>query len=159
MISLTRRTLQSLLLVASMFCVASLASCGPSTSSVAGTYELDKVAVKAAMQAEIDKQKESGEEDPMAGFGAAMAMGMIDSMSITMTLNADGTATMLMQMMGDTESAKGTWTLDGNKITVTAAAEGETPEPATGTVSGDIITLKMPESGDQPFDMVFKKKA
>jgi uncharacterized lipoprotein NlpE involved in copper resistance len=155
-----RHVFNSLVAIILLICVLSVNACGPSTSSVTGTYELDKEAVRKAMQAEIDKQKASGEEDPMGGFGAAMAMGLVESMTVTMTLNADGTAQMNMSMMGDSQAMDGTWTLSGANITVTAGPEGEEKKPATGTVSGDTITLKAAEGEEEmPFDMVFKKKA
>jgi hypothetical protein len=152
------RALRTLASLAFILCAFALTACSPSTANVAGSYELDKEAVKKAMQAEIDKQKAAGEEDPMAG----MAMAMVDSMTVTMTLNADGTANMnmTMPMMGSGQAATGTWTLSGSRITVTAAAEGEEPTPKTGTVSGDTITFEKVEGDDDmPFDMVFKKKA
>jgi hypothetical protein len=130
---------------------------GTSESSVAGTYDLDKEAVKKAMQAEIDKQ--SGEDAGMAEMGAAFALGMVDMMTMTLTLNADKTATMNMSAMGDTDVATGTWSLSGDTITLTIASQGETPEPVTGTVDGDTITITPPAEDEMPFNLVFKKKS
>ena len=121
-------------------------------ADISGTYDLDKAAVKAAMEAEMKAKGE--DKDPMAAF----AMGMIESMNVSMTLNADGTASMQMSMMGEAQTASGTWTRSGKSITVTMAEPGETPTPANGTIDGDTITLKPPEGQDMPFDMVFKKK-
>ena len=42
--------------------------------------------------------------------------------------------------------------------TIILAEEGETPDPANGTVSGDTITLQPGKDEDMPFDLVFKKK-
>lgn len=129
---------------------------GVSESSVAGVYEIDKAAIKAAAEAEMKKEQDPN--DPMAGFGASMMMGMIDSMNMTMTLNADKTATMVVSAMGQSDTATGTWSLSGSEITVTVASPGDTAEPVTGTVDGDTITLTPPSEEDMPFDLVFKKK-
>ena len=145
-------------LVCSMFAVSLLQGCSESVSAearVAGTYELDAAAVKAAMQAEIDQI-----EDEMEKMGASMMMGMIDSMSITLTLNEDGTANGEMSMMGEATPASGTWTIDGDNITVTMAAEGDAPEAMSGTVDGDTIRLSADdENADMPFDLVFVRQA
>ena len=131
-----------------------LSGCSKAGSNVAGTYELDKESIKAAMQAEIDKI-----EDPAEKMGAGMMMGMIDALNMTMTLNDDGSATLKMEGMGEMSEATGTWTVNGNQITVTAAEEGEEPEPANGTIDGDTITLSLENNdSDMPFDLVFKKK-
>jgi len=76
-----------------------------------------------------------------------------------MNLNADGTASMSMSAMGNTETSSGTWTMAGKAITIVAAPAGETPETIMGTVSGDTIALRPPEDQNMPFDMVFKRKA
>jgi len=139
------------LLIASM-----LQGCGDSgTAKVAGTYELDKTAMKAAMQAEID-----GIEDDMEKMGAAMMLGMIDMMSITITLNEDGSANGLMVMGGDEDPATGSWTLNGKAISITLAPEGDSnPETMSGTFDGDTIRLDAPEEEEMPFQMVFTRKA
>lgn len=142
----------------SVLCLAWLAGCGSSMGSVAGTYELDKEKIKAAAQEEIEKQKDSEDNTGMGGFGAAMVLGMIETMNITMTLNDDGTATMVADMMGQKDTATGTWTLNGKNISITAKPEGEPEETMTGTVDGDTITLKGEHDDDMPFDMVFRKK-
>ena len=65
---------------------------------------------------------------------------------ITMTLNADGT--MAMAMPGE-EPVLGTWTLEGDKITVTAD-----DSPVEGTVSEGMIILA--EDGGE---MIFTREA
>lgn len=54
--------------------------------------------------------------------GSANGMEMdVSGMGISMefTLNADGSANVHMEMYGQTQDAEGTWTLDGDKLTVT----------------------------------------
>jgi len=153
---MTIRSLRSVALLAAALCVAALPGCGDSMADVAGVYELDKQAIKSAVEAEIEASKDS--DDPMAGMGAAMVARMVDAMVMELTLNADGTASMDMEMMGDSTTATGTWSLDGNAITISLAEEGEEPDAASGTIDGDTITMEMPEDDDAPFDLVFTRK-
>jgi hypothetical protein len=155
---IVRLTAFAAVLLLVLVSVLSLAGCGASAASVAGTYELDKEAVKAAARAEIETQKDSEEQDEMAEFGNVMMLGMIDSMAMTLTLNADGTAQIVTRMMGNADTARGTWKLDGKTITISAAAEGEELTAMKGTVDGDTITMQ-PDDEDMPFAPVFKKKA
>ena len=62
---------------------------------------------------------------------------------IVMTLNADGSATMAMPTTG--ESSTGTWTLGGDKITVTID-----DDPVEGTVSEGAIVLEQ-DGGEMVF--------
>lgn len=142
--------LMGLFLIASM-----LQGCGDSAvSKAAGTYELDTAAMRTSMQAEIDKI-----EDQMEKMGASMMLGMIGEMSITITLNADGTANGVMVMAGEEDPATGSWTLEGNAISITMTPEGEsTAETMTGTFEGDTIRLDAPGE-EMPFQMIFKRKA
>ncbi|MBR2854872.1 MAG: hypothetical protein IKE81_11155 [Clostridia bacterium] len=66
---------------------------------------------------------------------------------MTMTLNADGTGTMISPVQGG--EAPAAWTMEGDKITITV-----NDSPATGTVTADAITLE--ESG---MEIVFTRDA
>ena len=149
----SRSTVLAIMLLA-LLSAATLGGCSDPKAKAAGTYDVDKVALKAAAQAHV---KAKGENSP-EGQNAAMMAGMIDAMSITLTLNADGTASMISAMMGQSQTATGTWTISGSAITITASKAGEAPETVTGTVSGDTITLKPPKGEDMPFDLVMKKR-
>lgn len=129
-----------------------LPGCESAMDRAAGSYDLDKTQVKAAMQKEIDKL-----EDPAEKAQMSMMMGMIDAFSMTLTLNADGTATGEMGMGGDSQDATGTWTINGDQVSVTLAAEGEEPETMSGTLSGDTLKFDPPEEEDVPFDLVFTR--
>ena len=65
---------------------------------------------------------------------------------MTMTLNADGTGTMISPVQGG--EAPAAWTMEGDKITITV-----NDSPATGTVTADAITLE--ESG---MEIVFTRE-
>ena len=133
-------------LVLCLTVVVMLQACG---SNPAGTYVLDKEAIKVAARAEMEKS-----DDEAGQIGGEMALGMIDAMNMTITLNADGTAEGSISMMGQTDKATGTWTLDGDKISVTMAGEGESPQTMSGTWNGDTIELS---DGEQPYPIVLKK--
>lgn len=95
-----------------------VAGCGgASAGSAAGTYELDKAAMKEAMLAAVPAEQKANKE------AMAMIESMASSMEGTVELKADGTATMRMkmEMMGKTmdDSETGTWKLDGNKLSIT----------------------------------------
>lgn len=145
-------------LVCSMFAVSLLQGCSESVSAearVAGTYELDAAAVKAAMQAEIDQI-----EDEMARGVASMALKRFDRMSATVTLNEDGTANSEESRGGEPTLATGTWTLDGDTITITMAAEGGEPRSMSGSIDGDTMRLSADdENADMPFELVFIRQA
>lgn len=146
----------TLVLFCSLFAVSLLQGCGEQASAesrVAGTYELDTDAAKAAMQAEIDQM-----EDEMEKMGATMMLGMIDSISMTLTLNEDGTANGEMTRDGEPNPATGTWTLDGDSITISMAAEGDEPDAMSGTVDGDTIRMSG-DDAEMPFDLVFVRQA
>jgi hypothetical protein len=143
-----------MVLLCSMFVISMLQGCGESaTARAAGTYELDTTAMKAAVQAEIDSM-----EDEMEKMAAGMMLGMLDGMSMTLTLNEDGTASGVVVMNGEEDPATGTWTLDGDSISITMESEDTAAEEMTGTLEGDTIRLSNP--GDEmPFDMVFNRRA
>jgi hypothetical protein len=153
---MTSRSRIFAVLLVSFLSMALLSGCG---GSVAGTYDMDKVAVKAAAEAEIKKQQEKDPNNPMAAMGSGMVMGMIDAMTFTLTLNEDGTASMVISGMGPAETTTGNYKVDGSNITLTMTEKGGSPESITGTVSGDTIRLKPPKADDMPFDLVFKKRS
>ncbi|MFO1053265.1 MAG: hypothetical protein U1F36_13720 [Planctomycetota bacterium] len=134
-----------------------LTACGG--GSVAGKYSLDTAAVKAAMMkaggADADKlpadQKKQMEE---------MMNKMVEAMKCDMTLGADGTFECVMEMpMVGKSSIKGTYKVDGDKITMTGKEQGKADakeETKSGTISGSTITMTE-EEGGQKMTMVFKK--
>lgn len=153
---MTRSFLIVASLLSALLCAAMLQGCGDATpSSAVGVYELDKAAMKASMQAEIDKI-----EDPMEKMGASMAMSFMDSMSMTIDLKADGTVEAVTNVpMGGTDSARGTWSMKGSAITfkMTHTDEGD-PEEMTGTLKGGTLELTTPDEAEMPYNLVFNKK-
>ena len=120
-----------------------LSACGSDSSDAAGTYTLDKTAMKALL------------EEKMGPGSAAM----LERMNIEVTLNADGSFAVKADEDGK-GGAKGTWELDGTKLLVTTTHQNgekeEKPETLTGKLEGDVITFRPKK--DMPFDLILKKK-
>ena len=53
-------------------------------------------------------------------------------MTWTLVFNEDGTAVNTMEMMGETQTAEGTWSMDGNTVTITIEGEPKDVEIADG---------------------------
>jgi len=125
-------------------------------SSVAGTYELVKGPhLLDAMKANMPKQA-----GPMADEMIKHLQATIDEMAMTTTLKPDGTFTVSGKM-GVKISASGTWTLEGDKLLMTATQEEgkkrDDPETSTWIVDGK--TLRMAEKKEgQLFDIVLERK-
>jgi hypothetical protein len=107
----TGRALALLLVLAlGALVVAGLSACGDGGTDVSGTYVFD-----------------SGTEEGMEGF--------------TLTLGSDETFTLAQEGTEEAEgmSISGTYTLDGDKITL--KVEGEDGESEVGTVEGDKLVF------------------
>jgi len=123
-----------------------LAACGPAsaTNKVPGTYVVDTKALIANIPAtDKEEAKKNGVDTEK------MIAGMFEGTS--MELLADGTATM-KGPMAKGEEGKGTWKLDGDKITITTKGESKTGKFDNGT-----ITLDLPD-GRGPKQLIFRKK-
>lgn len=130
---------------------------GPETTH-AGTWELDIQVVKDAMMAEIAEIEDPAERQAME-FGMAMlGSGMLDAMSMTLTLNPDGSAVSMTSMMGESESVSGTWSARGDVLTINMTQDGES-EAISAVVEGDTLELLPPEGEDMPFRMLMRKQA
>ena len=60
------------------------------------------------------------------------------TMEMVMVLNEDGTAASVVSMFGDSSEGAGTWTMDGDKITVTIEDSPAEFTLADGELSGDM---------------------
>ncbi len=117
-----------------------VAACGgkAGASGLVGTWVIDKAQTKqeAAKQAKPD-------EDPK------VAAGMIDAMTVEATFEAGGTwnATMTMPAPLGASKADGTWTLDGQNLTMALVhkdgKDAPDPTPDKGTFDGDRIRMDM----------------
>lgn len=131
------------------------AACGG--SSVAGKYSLDTSAMKAEMQKSMGADADKMPADEKKQMEEMMAK-MLESMKCDMTLGADGTFDVAMDMpMVGKSSIVGTYKVEGDKITMTGKEQGKDKEETkTGTVSGNTITMTEDDDGKK-MTLVFKK--
>jgi len=149
-----------LAVVFALFFVAGCGGGGPE-----GTYELDVDGVEEAMvdmaRQQMEKTLESMpaemrdrmKEDMEKNMAKTMeeAKKQAEQMKMSLTLEAGGVLTM-SGMEGDKEkTGKGTWKIDGDKITLTMTHEDgkemRKPEAIEGKYDGGEITLKLPGAG------------
>ena len=154
------RNLPSLAVLAAVaLAAASLAGCGKSPDAkYAGTWELDKEVIMEAMMAEIAAVEDPAERQMMEMGMAMMGASMLDTMSMTLTLNADGTVTSTTHMMGESDTVHGRWSSRGRTVTIEVTQDGET-ESITAEFDGDAaLEVIPPEGEDVPFRMVMRRQ-
>ncbi len=141
----------ALLLLATIACIGVLPGCGSDANAdIVGTYELDTDAVKAELAAAATESEE-------AAAKAEFASMLLDAMEMSITLKSDGTLDIRVRAMGDSDEQAGTWTRNGNELTITTAKEGDEPETGTVIIEGNNLRL-MPDPGDDmPIEMIFQK--
>lgn len=155
------RTLPSLAVLAAAALAATLlAGCGKSPDAqFAGTWELDKEVIMEAMLAEIAEVEDPAERQMMEMGMAMMGASMLETMSMTLVLNADGTASSTTRMMGESDTVQGRWSSRGRTVTIEMSQDGQT-ESITAEYDGDAtLELIPPEDEDVPFRMVMRRKA
>jgi hypothetical protein len=155
---MNRNTLFTPALAVMFLAAGLLQGCGQSAESKhAGTYELDKAVIMEDMEATIAAIEDPEEREGMEMGMAMMGAGMLDMMQMSITLNADGTASSTSLMMGETETVTGTWSARGDQVRIEMVQDGQT-EAVSGKITGDLLELIPPEDEDIPFRMVLKKK-
>ena len=143
-------------LAASLFTLSLFAACsGSAASSVPGIYEVDKVAFKSAMMAEVPAEHRTPE-------ATKMMEGFVDGMSMTVELKADNTATMNMKgsMMGQPmdSSETGTWSLDGTKLSIKTKGKDGKEETKVADYANGSFTVEDEMQPGKKMKMTFKKK-
>lgn len=147
-------TLATLLAFATLTLAAMLLpACSKAEPSIAGTYTLEKDAVKAALREEINTI-----EDPEEKFMAQMVLGFIDSLEMSITLNDDKTASAVTRAMNTTDTATGTWSRSGENITITLAPPDIEPQAMRGTIRNDTLELHPPETEDVNYRLIFRRQ-
>lgn len=141
--------------VLSVLAMTFLASCGgDAAASPAGKYALDKAAFEADMKASMPADAPT--EGPAAQMMAMFLKGM-EGMDGSIELKADNTCSLSMTMMGQEKKADGTWTLDGEKFTMTAPEDGK-DVTRSGTFKDGVIVIEE-EKGGKKMTMKFQKAA
>lgn len=154
-----RTPLDMAVLAAVLLGASLLLGCGkPAEVAHAGTWELDIQVVKDAMAAEIAGIEDPEERQAMEIGMAMIGSGMLDAMKMTLTLNADGTASSTTSMMGESETVQGTWSASGNRLTIEMVQDNKSEE-VNAVVEGDTLELIPPEDEEMPFRMIMRKQA
>lgn len=133
---------RTLALIASLSLLAGAAllpACESPESKLAGTYELDKETTRESMQERIDIM-----EDEQDIAEAQMLMQALDQFNWTITLNEDMTVTGNSVIMGQTETFRGTWSLDADDIAIRFTEPEEQPELVNGVIHSEDTILLMP---------------
>lgn len=116
-----KKKILSFMLAVCLFvpCLFMLTACG--NSGVVGKYSLYAISsegitwTKADFEAKVDSEDLSEIEQGLM----VMASMLFEENAITLELKDDNTVVFAMSMMGQTEETTGTWTQDGDKITMT----------------------------------------
>jgi len=147
-------------LAAMLMALVALQGCGKAVESRhAGTYELDKAVIMESIAAEIAAIQDPEEREAMEMGLATVGSGMLEMMRLTVTLNADGTASSTTSMMGESETVTGTWVVRGDAVTITMIEADGGSEPVNGRITGDTLELFPPEDEELPFRMVLRRQA
>jgi hypothetical protein len=153
-----RRIVLFPMLAAGLLVFGALQGCGKAGESRhAGTYELDKALIMESIAAEIAAIEDPEEREAMEMGLAMVGSGMLDMMRLTVTLNADGTASSTTSMMGESETVSGTWVARGDAVTITMIEADGGSEPVNGMITGDTLELFPPEDEELPFRMVLRR--
>jgi hypothetical protein len=145
-------------LAATLIALGALQGCGKAAESRhAGTYELDKAVIMESIEAEIAAIEDPEEREAMEMGLAMVGSGMLDMMRLTITLNADGTASSTTSMMDESETVSGTWVARGDAVTISMIEADGSAEPVNGMITGDTLELFPPEDEELPFRMVLRR--
>ncbi len=136
-----------------LLCLVVLPGCDSAESKSAGNYMLDKEHMKSQVEAEMASASEADKA------AMQMALQMLDSMSMSIELNADGSARSTVSLAGESQTSSGTWTLSGKNVSITMTDPEGNAETITGTLDGEVLELSPPADADMPGNMVFRKRA
>lgn len=119
-------------------------------ANLAGTYVLDRDAMKAQVQTRIEAT-----EDPQTITNLQMTQGAIDAMEMVLTLHEDGTLSGDSVTLGRQFTLGGTWRVNGDSITIEMSANDQEPKPYPGQLTGDRIRLE-PSSETAAYGIVLQ---
>ncbi len=125
--------------IARIFAVSALAFfAAKAFAGLDGTYSLDLASLKETITASPEFQQIPEEQ-------RGMALAIFDSMKVTMTFK-DGAFSGHADVMGQVEEGKGSYTLEGDELTITVTekngvAEAD-PEVNKAKVEGDRIAIR-----------------
>ncbi len=148
--------MKTLFQVLSFAALLTLSACGAGADPAVGTWKLDKDATEPHFMAMLGEQMANAPAEMQD-----MMKQMLRSMEASMELKADGTAQIMtttpagpMGGQPEVKNESGTWKNDNGTITMTKEGEAD---PASGSLDGDTLTLKIAENG-KTMTMVFARQ-
>ncbi|MBI5852058.1 MAG: hypothetical protein HZB39_13680 [Planctomycetes bacterium] len=127
---------------------------GSAASSAAGKWSLDPVSMSDMILKQQEKELAALPADERAKM-EAMVKEQSKAMKGDLTIGADNTFTVTMDMGPMHSEVKGTWKLDGNRIAMTGKEVGKDKEETMfGALDGDRLTVEG-EQGGQKMAMTF----
>lgn len=112
------------------------------SNDAAGEWTLDTT----AMLEEMRKNPQFKTMMEEGGESAVKFVDMIKSMKVTVDLNADNSFSGTMEGMGQKSTAKGTWALEGDKLTISTTEEDgrakDPPETEVFTFNEETLVLE-----------------
>jgi len=134
----------------------------PAILEVAGTYTVDIDALVEAMVAAM--QEESGGELPQEFLDMFVEQfrTQLEESDLAFVFETDLTWKVAGTMAGETQDAGGTWSREGNELTLLQTYENgeekDEPDTMTGTFEDGVIELVPDDEAGVPFAIVLRKQ-
>ena len=127
-----------------------VSGCGtPRERELAGLYVLNASAVRDSAAEQIDDI-----EDPSQQMAMGMALTMLQSLTISLHLEPDGTA----YVTGIEPQQRGTWSAEGNRIVAMLGVEGDDRDRYEGTLREGWLVVPAGGASELPFELVFERR-
>jgi hypothetical protein len=127
-----------------------VSGCGtPRERELAGLYVLNASAVRDSAAEQIDDI-----EDPSQQMAMGMALSMLQSLTISLHLESDGTA----YVTGIEPQQRGTWSAEGNRIVAMLGVEGDDRDRYEGTLREGWLVVPAGGASELPFELVFERR-
>lgn len=111
-----------------LIAVAAFAGCSGDPSSPVGSWTLNVGAMMENMKQDPDYQKQAKEGGEMAAKMIKEMEEAFKSMKMTIDIKSDNSFTATAEVMKEKHTLKGTWKLQGEKLTMTATEEDGKPK-------------------------------
>lgn len=121
----------------------------PARSEVAGVYDLDSSAVLDQAADGIDAV-----EDPSEKLAMRMALTMLQSLKVSLHLEADGTA----YVSGLQPQRTGSWSVSGGTVTAMLGTEGDDADRYTAKLRDGRLVIPTGGATELPFELVFERR-
>lgn len=121
----------------------------PRERELAGLYVLNTSAVRDSAAEQIDAI-----EDPSQQMAMGMALSMLQSLTVCLHLEPDGTA----YVTGIEPQQRGTWSADGNRIVAMLGVEGDDRDRYEAVLREGWLVVPAGGASELPFELVFERR-